>query len=284
MAAAGQRAIRPEDAVAGLRLSRLAGWNQTIDDWRLMLSFGRGFAVERRGVVVATAMTLPYGKAVGWISMVLVDPEQRRQGLATDLMRDCISLLASDGLAPVLDATPAGREVYLKLDFRDGWGFRRWSLSGAAAAAPAPALELRPITEQDWPAIAALDLAAFGADRVALLRHLAARLPPAAVAAWRDGALAGFGLGRDGVNRPQIGPLVAGDDAIAIAIAAAAVRAVGEARGVYVDAVDRRAGFSRWLQEQGGTVERPFTRMACGRDGGFGDPALLAAVVGPEFG
>jgi len=83
------------------------------------------------GTLAASTLVLPYGSEFAWISMVLVLPEHRRHGHATRLLRAAIDELQGRGLTPVLDATPAGREVYLQEGLRDTWGFQRYSLPEA---------------------------------------------------------------------------------------------------------------------------------------------------------
>ena len=104
-----------------------AHWNQTADDWRTMLSLGEGFGlVDAQGTLVATSLALPYATGgFGWISMVLVTGSRRRQGLATRLMDSAMRSLAAQKLTAILDATPAGREVYRLLGFQDTWGIDR---------------------------------------------------------------------------------------------------------------------------------------------------------------
>nr|WP_272877278.1 GNAT family N-acetyltransferase [Neoroseomonas eburnea] len=235
---------------------------------------GEGRAVDDgREALAATAAFIRYGADLAWISMVLVRPDMRRRGLATALMRWAVETLHGTRCA-ALDATPAGREVYRRLGFRDLWGFARWSLPAPLPAGPGA----RPLAASDWPALLAMDAAAFGAPREALLRDFAARLPQAAFVA-ADGA--GFVLARDGAHGPQIGPVVAPDDATARALIAAA-RAALPGTPV-LDLCDARPGLTAWLTVHGATMQRPFTRMALGADTP-GDAALLAAVAGPEFG
>jgi hypothetical protein len=52
--------------------------------------------------------------------MVLVTAAERRQGLASWLLRCCVDNLLARELVPVLDATPAGRPVYI-VGFQDHW-------------------------------------------------------------------------------------------------------------------------------------------------------------------
>jgi GNAT superfamily N-acetyltransferase len=255
-------------------LSFLVGWNQTPRDWSLFLRDGAVRAMDDGAeALAATAAFIRYGSDLAWISMVLVRPDQRRRGHATALMRWAVDALAGTGCA-ALDATPAGREVYRQLGFRDLWGFARWSLPRPLPASAG----VRPVTAADWPTLLALDAAAFGAPREGLLRDFAARAPMAAFIA-EDGS--GFALARDGARGPQVGPVVAPDDDMARALVAAARNALpGPA---VIDLPDGRGGLASWLAQHGAVTLRPFTRMARGADTP-GERTHFAAVAGPEFG
>ena len=283
------RPLNDRDLAAALTLSAEAGWNQTAADWQIFLDLGSAVGVVGTdGRLIATAATLPHASRFAWISMVLVTAAQRRQGLARWLLRDCIERLTSRQLVPVLDATPAGRSVYSGLGFRDAWSMRRLvGLVGRAAQAPpaGPAAEgvtVRPLDPADWPEIIAYDAAVFGADRRALLRRLAGRLPEAALIAERQGRLAGFLLGRDGRVMNQLGPLAAESDQVARALLARAFAAV--ALPLAVDVPDRHAGLGGWLLTLGFTAERPLTRMVYCTGAAFDDPTRLFAIAGPELG
>jgi ribosomal protein S18 acetylase RimI-like enzyme len=217
--------------------------------------------------------------------MVLVTAAQRRQGLARWLLRDCIERLTSHQLVPVLDATPAGRTVYSKLGFCDAWSMRRLVAQARqvpSAALPAEGITVRRFGTADWPRVIAYDTAVFGADRGALLRRLAERLPDAALIAERQGRLAGFLLGRDGRVMNQIGPLAAENDDIARALLARACAVV--AFPLAIDVPDRHAALGGWLLTLGFTAERPLTRMVHGTSVAFDNPTRLFAIAGPELG
>jgi ribosomal protein S18 acetylase RimI-like enzyme len=280
-----ERGLRLEDVERALRLSIEAGWNQTGADWRYLLEAGRGFAMwTPDGKLVATAITLPYRGGFGWISMVLVHTPDRGRGLASRLMRRCVATLRAEGLVPVLDATPGGREVYRRIGFRDAWSMRR--LRARTAVVPRRDREspvaIRPFGADDLAAVVACDRAAFGADRSALLAHLRTRLPAVALLAERDGRVAGFALARDGRTAAQLGPVVADDARIAHTLIACAL---GEIAGpAIVDVPERHATTIGWLRAAGFEDERPFTRMLHERTEPFDQPALLYAIAGPELG
>ena len=177
--------LRDEHLAGCLALSKSAHWNQNEADWRLMLAQGRGWGVMLAdGTLAASTVVLPYGNKFAWVSMVLVLPEQRRKGFATQLLKKALAENSQSGLASILDATPAGHEVYVQEGFRDTWGFKRFALSSSSRET-ASSKEARPIKEADWRGILELDASAFGASREAVLRDLAARLPDAALVAER---------------------------------------------------------------------------------------------------
>ena len=280
------RALNDGDLDAALSLSAEAGWNQNAADWRIFLDLGSLVGLFRDdGRLIATAATLPHAGRFAWISMVLVTAAQQRQGLARWLLRDCIERLTSRRLVPLLDATPAGRSVYLGLGFHDAWGMRRLvcrAQQAPRAQAPTDGLTVRPLGATDWPQVIAYDADIFGADRGALLRRLAERLPEAALIAERQGRLAGFLLGRDGRLMNQLGPLAAESDQVARTLLAQAFNAV--AFPLAVDVPDRHAALGDWLQTLGFLAERPLTRMVHGTSEAFDDSARLFAIAGPELG
>ncbi len=276
--------LREEHLAGCFALSKSANWNQNEADWRLMLGIGHGWGISLAdGTLAASTIVLPYG-SFAWVSMVLVLPEHRRKGYATQLLQVALADLGNRRLTPVLDATPAGREVYVQEGFGDTWGFRRLQLRQSIVAL-VRSTSVRRLSASDWPELLALDARAFGASRERLLRALAARLPQAALVAEENGTLAGFLLGRDGREARQIGPLVARSTSAARALLAEALAQV--APPLYLDVVDREPGITAWLESLGFAFQRPFTRMVHGTRGAAvapGEAGLVFCPAGPELG
>jgi len=266
--------LGPQHIAGCFALSKAAQWNQNEADWRLMLGIGRGWGISLGDAsLIASTLVLPYGH-FAWISMVLVHPAQRRKGYASRLLRVALADLRDRGLTPILDATPAGREVYRHEGFRDTWTFKRFHLPQPARTEGA--LGARPIA--NWEKLLQLDAAAFGANRAALLRALQQRLPQSALAIDAQG----FVLGREGREAHQIGPLIARDESSAMRLLQAAVQAVPAP--LYVDVVDHAPQLQQWLQAQGFVFQRSFTRMVHGADRAPGNERLVYLVAGPELG
>jgi ribosomal protein S18 acetylase RimI-like enzyme len=270
-----QHALGPEHLAGCQALSKAAGWNQNEADWRLMLAIGHGWGLSTPdGTLAASTLVLPFGR-FAWISMVLVLPAHRRQGHASRLLRVAIADLRERGLTPVLDATPAGREVYRQEGFRDTWTFKRFALEKGVRTL---LQEKRPDPFSRWDGLLRLDAEAFGASREVLLRDLQRRLPAAALALGESG----FVLGRDGREARQLGPLVARDEAAALALLQSGLAAVQPP--LYVDVVDHAPRLQEWLRAQGFVFQRPFTRMVHGADRAPGNEKLVYLVAGPELG
>src|SRR3954447_14761163 len=86
------------DAEGALPLSAEAGWTQTAADWALMLREGRGIGVcDGAGRWVGSALALPMGERLSWISMVLVAKHARRRGIGTRLLRRAIDSVCDEG-------------------------------------------------------------------------------------------------------------------------------------------------------------------------------------------
>lgn len=273
------------DVAAGQRLSGEAGWNQNTADWTYILNNGLGWGYEdQAGKLGATAMILPYGDKIAWICMVLVTDSWRKRGIATALLRHCIDQAEDRGWVPGLDATEAGRQVYLPLGFHDIFPLTRFMAEPVHGLEETDAGQCRPMVEADLAAVALLDEMTTGANRFRLLENLLTRAPHLCWVAERDGAVAGFCLGRDGTDADQVGPVVAGDDGMAVALAGRALHARPDpSRRIYIDAITDQSTFCHWLGEKGFEKQRGFSRMLKGRATPLGDPEPLFAIAGPEL-
>ncbi|MEO7404423.1 MAG: GNAT family N-acetyltransferase [Burkholderiales bacterium] len=273
----------------GLVLSHAAGWNQLDADWRQFLSMGHGWGMSAGDELVATTMVMPYGGPFDWVSVVLVARAWRRQGLARRLTLRANEALDRRARTAILDATPAGRHVYLQLGYVDCWPLERLTLATRPASIVLPAasnVKVRAMTSQDLPAVAVYDHPVFGADRSALLAHLRTRLAGAALVAESEGAMRGFMLGRDGRLANFLGPISAESPAIALALLRQALHDVPMPWTIDLPAVQSEVRAA--LIALGFTASRPFWRMARAPAGGvartFEDSPRLIASAGPEFG
>ena len=266
-------------------LSIEAGWNQNLLDWRFMLANGRGFGCQTNGVWHASSLVLPLGPGLAWISMVLVTKDRRRSGVGTELLKRCIADVQRSGAVAGLDATEQGRPIYLPLGFRDLYRISRWHLDkpGDDDIPPPPGITLRPFGRSDLPRIQDYDPSFSFMQRSALLAHLSARLPSIAwVAETREGKLAGYALGREGRTASSIGPVIANNQDIGLALIARAAISVDPP--FIIDVPDAHARIRTWLQAQGAVSPRGYVRMTLGTSKGLDDATHVFALAGPELG
>jgi predicted GNAT family N-acyltransferase len=195
------RPLYPADLAGALELSRLANWNQTIDDWEMLMRLDpQGcFAIEVDAQIVATTTLLCYGKRLAWVGMVLTRPEYRRRGFAKRLMQAALERASDLKIESIkLDATADGQPLYEKLGFITEQVTERWFRDGQSTLpASQPALRIVPSPFE-------MDREAFGADRAMLLQQLASRNPP-------DSTAEAYNFSRNGARCQYLGPCVARD-------------------------------------------------------------------------
>ena len=185
------------------------------------------------------------------------------------------------GLTNKLDATPEGREVYLKFDFRDEYPLSRM-LARVQSGLPTNATA-QPLKEMQLEKLYAYDREIFGADRSALLNWQWKGAPHYAFSYMANETLKGYCLGRRGYNYDQIGPVVADSQEIAKDLLTAALRQC-EGKSIILDTLHFDKDWVNWIEELGFAEQRPFTRMFRGTNAFRNIPQKQWAIMGPEFG
>jgi GNAT superfamily N-acetyltransferase len=270
------------DIAAGMRLKDIAGWNQTSTDWeRFLRASPEGcFVAEVDGKVVGTATTMVYEGRLAWIGMVLVDPDYRGRGIGTELLEKTIDYLDARRIPTMkLDATPQGKPIYARLGFAAEYEIERWELRRAAEAATAPAASALAGLEE----ILRVDREIFGADRGDLLRSLDREAPEFTLMTSSPGHLTGYALGRRGSRADHLGPWMARDEASARDLLDRFLRCSGR-ETVFVDCLKENPCTRQLVRSRGFEFSRPLTRMYRGPNTHPGQPELLCAALGPEFG
>ena len=277
------RLLEESDVAEAMRLKAAAGWNQTEEDWLRLLRLYPGgcFAATAGTRLVGTTTTTVYGRELAWVGMVLVDPEFRRRGIATALVRAALEGLGAAAVATVkLDATPEGAPVYEALGFEAELRVERWVGVARAKTSPSPAAEGAP----DPSHIYEIDRRAFGADRSELLRALweESCVTPS-VSMGADGRLRGYAVARRGAIADYVGPLVAEGAETAAALLDDALKRLDAGR-VFVDLNTTYAGGARVLEARGFVKQRELIRMRRGVGSGAGTSDTVFAIAGPEVG
>jgi hypothetical protein len=273
------RTMVEADIPDGLALCRSAGWNQVKSDWQLFLQLspqGCRVAIDESGNVIGTVATVNYENRFAWVGMVLVDPGKKKQGIGTQLLQESLRILSNVETIK-LDATPAGREIYLKLHFTDEYVLSRMMVSDLHLTEHSGAAQMN---DNDLVAILQYDEEIFGARREELLKSTRKNAPQLAFVS-RDEKIIGYCFGRNGYNYTQIGPVVANDIETAKKLTVAALKNISGP--VIMDTHDNSA-FQRWIRALGFTEQRKLIRMYRGLNKYPGLPQKQFAILGPEFG
>jgi len=275
------RKLTPADIPFGMRLKAQNNWNQLDGDWQRQLDLEPDgcFVAERAGLPVGTACCCVFDD-IAWINLVLVDKDQRGNGVGSALLRHVVQYLEERGVASIrLDATPLGQPIYEKLGFIGEFALTRFEGMLPSAFEEAPGVE--PVRLTDLTDVCRLDQAITQTRRDKLLRHLVDAHPEAPRKFAPGGELEGFSLARPGSNAWQIGPILGSPRAGRALLLDAARRFAG--RRVYLDIPADHAAAVTVVRALGLTAQRAFRRMSRGRLGQE-NLALFWGSFGPEKG
>jgi GNAT superfamily N-acetyltransferase len=257
------RLLQEQDIAIASELSAEAAWNQTADDWRMLLRLNpeNCFGIEAEGRLVSTATLCCYGKQLAWIGMVLTNRAYRRRGFARTLLLHAIARADQLGIESLkLDATDQGQPLYESLGFRVEQPVERWWRPGQPGGAG-----LQPANLLDH------DIQAYAADRSKLLGALTKR---SKVQAQSDG----FCLSRPGRLANYIGPCVSGS----AEFARTSIQACA-AEESYWDLLLQNQSALALATELGFKPQRKLIRMVRGRDL-RGREDWIYAIAGFELG
>lgn len=267
----------------GLSLCRKNNWNQVENDWRLLLELSPDGcrAVKYGEITIGSVSTISYQQLFSWVGMLLVDPAFQRRGIGSKLLHAAMEIL-SDEETIKLDATPAGRELYVQMHFKDEYPLMR--MQAVLTVTPVVNNHLvEPMRDDDMTAVGEMDQAVFGADRTQLLHAFRNAAPEFAFVAKQQNKIVGYCLGRKGYAFDQVGPVIADNAEVAKCLAAAAFRQLNK-KPVIVDVLQHSNEWIKWLKEVGFEEQRPFIRMYKGTNANPGVVTKQFAIAGPEFG
>jgi N-acetylglutamate synthase-like GNAT family acetyltransferase len=268
------RKLRASDIPAALQLSAEAGWNQTGEDWHMLIELAPEgcLAMEIDGELASTATLFCYGRRLAWIGMVLTRITYRGRGFARRLLTETLALADQMQIETVkLDATDQGQPLYERLGFRSEQPVERWARPSSADVST-PAVSSDATASLDWQAA---DRRAFGLDRSELLGRLARRHAPLSIARsyllTRPGRLTGY-----------LGPCVADatDDARALLERALQTPSPG---GWSWDLLPENANAVAIARDLAFIPRRHLLRMVRGKDL-RGQEEAIYAIAGFELG
>jgi ribosomal protein S18 acetylase RimI-like enzyme len=276
------RLLVESDIPAAMQLKEAAGWNQTEEDWLrlLMLESDGCFGAIKDGRLVATTTTTTYDNTLGWIGMVLVEPQNRRLGIATTLMRTALGYLNERVSTIKLDATPAGKPVYEKFGFQVESLIERWIGMSSSKTCELQSKAIDCDMRHD---LLELDRRAFSVDRTRLINALIdeASVSPV-ISRTSEGFLSGYALARRGTKADYVGPMVTMEREQAGPLLDQMLDQLN-GRCVYIDFNKESNINSSVLSDRGFVKERDLIRMCCGLGSKVTSP-FVVGIAGPEVG
>ncbi|MGO4569118.1 GNAT family N-acetyltransferase [Rhizobium sp. 2YAF20] len=198
-------------------LSLTVGWPHRLKDWEMLRESGYGIvAQDEIGRVFGSAMWFPFADDFTTVGMVITSPRLQAHGHGRWLMEHVLKQTGSRPLR--LNSTRAAYRLYLSMGFTAEKTV--YQHQGTAVPLVEPEVPhgavLREISVGDLSELVALDRIAYGTDRQALFARLLQ--VSTGVALIRDKRIAAFSLCRSFGRGTVIGPVVASDDADAIAV------------------------------------------------------------------
>lgn len=268
------RRLVASDIPAAVGLSEEAGWNQTSEDWRMLIDLApQGcLAIESDGKLAATTTLLCYSRHLAWIGMVLTSKSHRGRGFARCLLTQVLRQADQMQIETVkLDATDQGRPLYEKMGFRFEQAVERWSR-------PASNNSLGTMLPVDAPAAKnwlMADRRSFGADRSELLERLARR----SQAYFIEGS---YLLTRPGRQTSYLGPSVCDAPEAARALMARALQAEAS-QGWSWDLLPTNVAAAAIARDLAFTPTRRLQRMVRGKELRAKEE-MIYAIAGFELG
>ncbi|WP_018612653.1 GNAT family N-acetyltransferase [Segetibacter koreensis] len=277
--------MKLSDINDAMKLSTSEGWNQTENDWRLLIENAENVCllaeIDRK--VIGTTTAINYSSKVAWVGMVLVNEAYRGLGVAK-LLLTAVLKKVKFCRSVKLDATPVGKQVYQKFGFKDEYSIARM-VNTSMTTMLIDDYEVVPdaIQLKHIPEIVSFDKFIFGTSRQQLIEFLIKQNPGKGWFLRRNNLVAGFVLGRDGSKYHQIGPVAAvttNDAKILITKALESLRN----QPVVVDVLCDKEDMINWLHSIGFIKQRHFIRMYKDENYCPGTIDKQYMICGPEFG
>jgi GNAT superfamily N-acetyltransferase len=268
------RVLQAGDAVSAYKLSLEAGWNQTIQDWSMLIELSPDgcLGIDVDGDLVSTGTLFCYGRRLAWVGMVLTKVAFRGRGFARRILTELLRLADRKAIETVkLDATDQGQPLYEKLGFRVEQAVERWIRPGEKGAR-LKANDAGQELQHGWHD---LDTTAFGTDRAFLLDRLARRRAPIVEKNC-------FALSRTGRENNFIGPCVASSSGVARGLIQSTLFAAQQGGWLW-DLFVENKNATALATELGFAPQRHLMRMVRGNDL-RGNEASVFALAGFEVG
>jgi len=256
------------------------------------------FIAEVEGRRVGHVFSVCYG-GVGWIGLLIVNPENRGRGIGAVLMKKAVGFLQEKGVETIrLEAVEKAVPLYRRLGFRDEFDSLRlcrrlepgfYGVSRERLERIGGGVVIRVIREEDLERLAGFDSGYFGVGRLrVLLGFFDDGLEGGCLLAERAGRVLGYVMSRRVQDAFLVGPWVCAGSGVAERLFYAWVYAVcGGGDGevlvrVGVPAVNRSA--VGLMEKLGFSLATQSVRMVWGKLKYQGDVSGVYGIGGAEKG
>ncbi len=272
------------DLLSGFRLSQAAGWNQTPNDWQLILdqNSGNNWVAVDKNMVIGTVTSINYSNKFEWIGMMLVDSNHQRKGIGQKLMEKVIEQSSTDCLR--LDATEMGKKLYDKLGFiPDGTIHRYVRSAGDQKKTRYRELpkNMHSISSENLEMVFQFDNDQIGTDRSKILTRIYRR--GVGFCLKSENRVKGYVLGRSGERYFQLGPLMAKAPILARTLLQTMLYK-GGGDPIIIDLINHDQQIINFLQENGFDKQRSLVRMSLSEIFQPAHHPYLFGIVDPAMG
>jgi len=266
------------------------GWGYTRRDmercWKLEPN--GCFIAETQNKRVGHVFSVSYGK-LGWIGLLIVNPDVRGQGIGSELMKKAIDYLRVVGAVTIrLEAAERAIPLYQRLGFIEDFDSLRFRRLLLQTDKP---LSLRGTTfqmhEDILTNLAEFDARYFGANRLCVLRGIFRDYPQFCLVAEENECTVGYVMARRTQKGYWIGPWVCDNSETAQHLFTALIDAVEEGERetelrVGLPALNARG--RRLMKKLGFQLIGKSVHMVLGNRKNRGDVARVYGIGGPEKG
>lgn len=174
------------------------------------------FIAESDNKLVGHIFSVLFGE-IGWIGLLIVNPEKRGKGIGAALMEAAINYLEENGAKTIkLEAVEEAAPLYRRLGFVDAFDSLRFrGTPGRNEKQPHRPETAFLMHENDISEVAEFDAQYFGANRLSILRRLYGDFSQYCFAAKENQRINGYIMARKTLDELWLGPWVCADSQVA---------------------------------------------------------------------
>lgn len=244
------------------------------------------FIAEFQNRSVGHVLSICYGR-IGWIGLLIVNPESRRKGVGFILMETAVNYLKKVGAETIrLEAVQEAVPLYERVGFVKEFDSLRFCRQHRLRKKPKfKSGETCQVCDDDLANVARFDASYFGVNRLNVLQSLYRDYPKTCLVARRRGSIVGYVMARRTLKGFWIGPWVCHNSATAQHLFNALEKTIGS------DTSEMRVGLPslnisgrRLLEKLGFELTGKSVHMVLGNRKNQGAVRHVYGIGGPEKG